>query len=133
MDATVTNRVPIHLASDNRYFQDTYQGLPLHGYTKVFEKMLSHPKIHLLLNTDYKEVVNIDTQNYKSTLFGRDFLGKIFYTGKIDELYNYRFGDLPYRSLKFVHKNSNQKFFQQVATVNYPNNYDFTRITEFKR
>ncbi len=133
LNPAVTNRVPINISSDNRYFQDRYQGLPLHGYTKVFEKMLAHSKIHVLLNTDYREVFEIDTHSYTSKLFGNEFTGKIFYTGKIDELYHYKFGDLPYRSLQFVHENINQEFFQKVTTINYPSNYDFTRITEFKR
>ena len=132
LNTSVTDRVPVYISYDNRYFQDQYQGLPLKGYTKVFEKMLAHPNIHILLNTDYKDVMEIDTQNRKIKLLGNDFNGKFFYTGKIDELYGHRFGDLPYRSLKFVHRNQDQEWLQKTGTVNYPNDHDFTRITEFK-
>jgi len=132
IDPEVTSRVPIFIGRDDRYFNDTYQAVPLFGYTKLFESMLNHKNIKLLLNTDYKEVINIDFQNKKMYLFNNEFNGKLIFTGPIDELFDYTYGVLQYRSLKIVTKTINTAFFQEAATVNYPNNYDFTRITEFK-
>lgn len=128
----VTGRVPVFVSRDDRYFQDTYQAVPNDGYTKMFENILDHPNIHLLLNTDYKTILNLDQESGKITLFGNSFSGDVIYTGMIDELFDYRFGKLPYRSLDFKFETVEQEFFQDVAVVNYPNNYDFTRITEFK-
>lgn len=116
----VTARVPIHLSRDNRYFQDQYQGLPKLGYTKLFNNLIKHPAIKLLLNTPYQELIGqID---YRHLIF----------TGPIDEYFSYQFGELPYRSLhfNFIHTPDHQH--QPVATLNYPNDYQFTRITEFK-
>ncbi len=132
LDPSVTSRVPIVISKDDRYFQDKYQGIPSEGYTKMFEKMLSNKNIKILLNTDVNEVLKLDLVNKKLFLFGEEFTGKVVYTGKIDELLNYKYGTLPYRSLNFVFETFNLPFFQEVGTVNYPNNYNFTRITEFK-
>jgi len=116
----VTARIPIRFNRDDRYFTDPYQGMPKDGYTKMFERMLNHKNIDLVLNTDYKKIINDIKFN------------KMFYTGPIDYFFDYQFGHLPYRSLKFVFKTLNQEWSQPAAVVNYPNNYDFTRITEFK-
>ncbi|MGP3561695.1 UDP-galactopyranose mutase [Geobacillus sp. BK01] len=132
LDPTVTGRVPVYISRDNRYFQDAYQGMPKEGYTKIFEKLLSHSNIKLMLNTDYKEVIDIDVKNGKISLFGQEFKGIFVYTGKIDEFFNYEFGELPYRSLRFEFENIQKEFVQPVGTINYPNEYQFTRITEFK-
>ncbi|AKM20399.1 MULTISPECIES: UDP-galactopyranose mutase [Geobacillus] len=132
LDPTVTGRVPVYISRDNRYFQDAYQGMPKEGYTKIFEKLLSHSNIKLMLNTDYKEVIDIDVKNGKISLFGQEFKGILVYTGKIDEFFNYEFGELPYRSLRFEFENIQKEFVQPVGTINYPNEYQFTRITEFK-
>jgi UDP-galactopyranose mutase len=130
LDSSVTERVPIHISRDNRYFQDKYQGIPKNGYHKLFEKMLKNPNIKLMLNTNFKEVIKIiDNKIY---LLEKEFKGKLIFTGQIDELFNYEFGELPYRSLKFKSETIDKKYFQEVGTVNYPNNYEFTRITEFK-
>lgn len=129
----VTARVPVHISRDNRYFQDKYQVIPKAGYTKIFDAMLNHPAISLMLNTDYKDVVNIDFENKKILLMGAPFEGHLIFTGLIDELFEYRFGELPYRSLQFNFEHLPIQYFQEVTTVNYPNDYDFTRITEFKR
>ena len=85
-----------------------------------------------MLNTDYKEVIEIDFKNGNISLFGQEFKGTLIYTGKIDEFFNYEFGELPYRSLRFEFENIQKEFVQPVGTVNYPNEYQFTRITEFK-
>ena len=132
IDAEVTGRVPIYISKDNRYFSDKYQGIPKEGYTKIFERMLNHPNIKLLLNTDFKEVIDLDQGNKKIRFLGQEFKGNLIFTGMIDELFDFKFGKLPYRSLDLRFETLDQGFFQESAVVNYPNNYDFTRITEFK-
>lgn len=130
LDATVTGRVPIYISRDDRYFQDQYQGLPLRGYTEMFKKMLDHPNIHLMLNTRYQDILNISTAG--NTLFGTPFMGEVVYTGKIDELFGYCYGELPYRSLRFEYDTYDMEYKQSVGQLNSPNSYDYTRITEFK-
>ena len=121
LDASVIARIPVRLNRDDRYFTDVYQGLPKYGYTRLFERMVSHPNIHLMLGVDYREIKGMVPYQ------------KLIYTGPIDEYYKYRFGALPYRSLRFVHETIDQPFYQSVGVVNYPNDYEFTRITEMKR
>jgi UDP-galactopyranose mutase len=120
LDASVTARVPTRTNRDDRYFTDTYQAMPLHGYTRMFESMLSHPNIKVMLNTDYREI--------------EDFIPyrEMVYTGPIDEFFDYRYGKLPYRSLRFRHETLNQPVFQEAPVVNYPNEQLYTRVTEFK-
>jgi UDP-galactopyranose mutase len=120
LDASVTARVPTRTNKDDRYFTDTYQAMPMHGYTKMFEKMLSHPNIKIMLNTSYQEIM--DEISYK----------KLIFTGPVDEYFNFCFGKLPYRSIDFKFETLNNEQFQPTGTVNYPNDYSFTRITEFK-
>jgi UDP-galactopyranose mutase len=132
LDPSVTGRVPISVSRDDRYFQDAYQGTPSDGYTAMIGRMLDHPNIKLLLNTDYQEVLKTDWESGNMTLLGQPFEGKLIFTGKIDELFGYEFGELPYRSLRFEFETLRQEQYQPVGTVNYPNEYDFTRITEFK-
>jgi UDP-galactopyranose mutase len=131
LDPTVTGRVPVHISRDNRYFQDPYQGMPKYGYTALFEKMLNHPNIKLMLNTDYKEIVDIRSDG-GIKLFGNPFEGKVIYTGPIDYFFDHKFGKLPYRSLNFKFETHAEEYIQPCGTVNYPNDYEFTRITEFK-
>lgn len=120
LDASVTARVPTRTNKDDRYFTDTYQAMPLHGYTRMFQKMLSHPNIKIMLNTDYKEI--IDVIPYKN----------LIYTGPIDSFFNYCYGRLPYRSLEFKFETFDADVFQQTGTINFPNEHAYTRITEFK-
>ena len=120
LDASVTARVPTRTNRDDRYFADTYQAMPLHGYTRMFERMLAHPNIKVLLNTDYREVVDLLPWTH------------MVYSGPIDAFFNFKYGRLPYRSLRFEHRTLVQDRFQPVGTVNYPNDYAYTRITEFK-
>ncbi len=120
LDAAVTARVPVRTNRDSRYFTDTYQAMPLHGYTRLFENMLDHPRIKILLNADFREI-------QQEIPFG-----KLIYTGPIDEYFDYCYGKLPYRSLKFKHETIHQQVFQPEAVVNYPNEHPYTRITEFK-
>lgn len=130
LDPTVTGRVPVYISRDNRYFQDKYQGLPKFGYTEMFKKMADHPNIHLLTNTRYQDVLTISEEG--NTLFGQPFNGKIIYTGMIDELFDFCYGELPYRSLRFEYDTYDMNYKQSVGQLNSPNGYDFTRITEFK-
>ena len=120
LDAQVTARVPTRTNRDDRYFTDTYQSMPKHGFTRMFENMLDHPNIKILLNTDYRDV--------------RDMIPyeEMIYTGPVDEFFDFQFGKLPYRCLEFKHETLNTPQHQPVAVVNYPNDYAFTRITEFK-
>lgn len=120
LDAAVTARVPVRTNRDSRYFTDTYQAMPVNGYTRMFENMLDHPKIKILLNADFREIQ--DAISYRS----------LIYTGPIDEYFDYRYGKLPYRSLQFKHQTLNQSVFQPQAVINYPNEHLYTRITEFK-
>ena len=120
LDASVTARVPTRTNRDDRYFTDTYQAMPLHGYTRMFERMLSHPNIKVMLNTDYREVADLLPWRH------------MVYTGPIDAFFEYRHGRLPYRSLEFQHVTLPQERFQPVGTVNYPNDFAYTRVSEFK-
>jgi UDP-galactopyranose mutase len=128
----VTARVPIYVSRDNRYFTDKYQMIPKDGYTKIFERMLNNPNIKIMLNTDFKEVISIDFENKKIYFLGQEFKGKLIFTGMIDELFNFNYGFLPYRSLDLRFETIEQEYYQEAPVVNYPNDYDFTRITEFK-
>jgi len=130
MDSAVTARVPIFIGRDNRYFNDSYQNLPKNGYTNMINNMLNHKNIKIMLNTDFKEVCELKEKDFY--LFGSKFEGKVIYTGQIDELFDYKFGDLPYRSVDMKFETVECEFYQEKATINYPNDYDFTRITEFK-
>lgn len=130
LDSSVTARVPILISRDNHYFQDPFQGLPQEGYAKLFGRMLSNPLIKIKLNMDYKEILKFE--NGVLNLFGEKFRGKLIFTGEIDTFFDHKFGKLPYRSLHFEMEKFDQEFFQEVGVVNYPNEYAFTRITEFK-
>jgi UDP-galactopyranose mutase len=120
LDASVTARVPTRTNRDGRYFTDTYQAMPLHGYTEMFKNMLTHPNIKIMLNTDYKEII--------------DFIphANLIFTGPIDEYFDYCFGKLPYRSLEFKFETIDSEYFQETGTINYPNEQLYTRITDFK-
>lgn len=116
----VTSRVPTRNNRDNRYFTDTYQGMPKYGYTKMAENIIDHENIKIMLNTSYEEIKG--ELNYS----------KVIFTGCIDEFFEYKYGKLPYRSLNFVEETYDKEFYQTVGVVNYPNDYDYTRITEYK-
>ena len=120
LDKSVTARVPTRTNRDDRYFEDKFQFMPLHGYTKMFEKILDHPNISVELATPFKKIQN--RGNYKRLIF----------TGPIDEYFDHCYGKLPYRSLHFEHKTLGQEWVQTVATINYPQTEDYTRITEYK-
>jgi UDP-galactopyranose mutase len=120
LDASVTARIPVRTNRDDRYFTDTYQVMPLHGYTRMFQNMLDHPNIHILLNVDYRHVMR--------SVRSRETV----YTGAIDEFFDFRFGKLPYRSLRFQHDTLDMQRLQPVAVINYPDDRPYTRVTEFK-
>jgi UDP-galactopyranose mutase len=121
LDKQVTSRIPTRTNTDDRYFGDKHQIMPADGYTVMFNNMLDHPNIDVLLSTDYKQIVDqVDA-------------GHTIFTGPIDEYFGFRYGKLPYRSLKFEHKILEQENFQPVAVVNYPHpDVPYTRITEYK-
>jgi UDP-galactopyranose mutase len=120
LDASVTARVPVRTSRDDRYFTDRFQAMPLHGYTRMFDQMLAHPNIRILLNTDYRDIV--DEIKCREVIF----------TGPVDEYFDYCYGRLPYRSLHFEHQTHDRSLYQSAAVVNYPNEHAYTRITEFK-
>ncbi len=132
VDDSVLNRVPVVLSDDDRYFSDEIQMMPMDGFTPIFEKMLKHPNIHILLDAKASDHIMLDETRGKVLLDGVPFEGPLIYTGPIDELFSYSLGTLPYRSLEMVFEDLNTDFYQGAAVVNYPNEEDFTRITEFK-
>lgn len=121
LDRSVTARVPTRTNTDDRYFTDTFQMMPRHGFTRMFERMLDHPNIKIMLNTDFREVVNEVEYD------------KIIYTGPIDGFFDCRYGKLPYRSLEFRHETLDRETVQPVAVVNHPDpGVPYTRVTEYK-
>ena len=130
IDPATTARVPVFLSRDDRYFQDAYQGMPLEGYTPMFEQMLDHPNITVELGRD--ALKDLDVSGERVLWEGAVFDGPVVYTGQADELFAFRFGPLPYRTLDFRFETLFQDDFQGYGTVNYTVDQDFTRITEFK-
>jgi UDP-galactopyranose mutase len=121
LKAGVAARIPVRTNTDDRYFTDTFQAMPAGGFTQMFERMLGHPNITIELSTEFDDAR------------ARVSADHVVYTGPIDAYFGYRFGRLPYRSLRFEHQHlPDVHQFQAVGTVNYPNDHDFTRITEFK-
>ena len=120
LDKSITARVPIRTNRDDRYFTDTHQFMPRDGYTAMFARMLDHPNITVMLDTDYRDIVAATPHK------------RLIYTGPIDEFFDHRFGKLPYRSLRFEHQTIDCEQYQPVGTVNYPQTHDYTRISEYK-
>ncbi len=121
LSSLVTARIPVRSNQDNRYFTDTYQFMPSRGYTPMFQNLLDHPNIQIELETDFQNVQN--RIHYRHLIF----------TGPIDSYFKWSYGKLPYRSLAFEHSHlPDQEYFQTTGTINYPNDYEYTRITEFK-
>jgi UDP-galactopyranose mutase len=120
LDRSVIARIPTRTNRDDRYFTDTYQAMPLYGFTHLFRNLLNHPNIKVMLNTDYREIEEaIPCQ-------------EMVYSGPIDEFFDYRYGKLPYRSLEFKHETLNKSVHQPAPVINYPNEHLYTRVTEFK-
>lgn len=132
IDPAVTGRVPVVISYDNRYFGDKYQGMPLHGFTPMFEKILDHPNIEVRTGTDAKDALDIFEEEGKVRLNGQEFTGTVIYTGPVDELFDCRFGRLPYRTLRFDFEHYDRPDYQGHSVVNYTVSEDYTRITEFK-
>ncbi|MGI8877161.1 MAG: UDP-galactopyranose mutase [Candidatus Limnocylindria bacterium] len=120
LDAAVAARIPLRHDRDGRYFTDRFQAMPLHGYTRMFERMLAHPNIKVMLNTDWREIDGVIPY--------RDLV----YTGPVDEFFDHRYGPLPYRSLDFRFETHDGDRVQAAAVINYPQEHDYTRVTEFK-
>lgn len=120
LDKSVTARVPVRLDRDDRYFTDTFQYMPLHGYTRMFERMLAHENIEIMLGADWKD------------LRDQGLAKRIVFTGPVDEYFDFELGPLPYRSLRFEHVTLDQEWKQKVAVVNYPQTGERTRTTEYK-
>nr|MBP3598045.1 UDP-galactopyranose mutase [Eubacterium sp.] len=132
IDPAVSGRVPVLLSRDNRYFQDTYQGMPLDGYTALFEKLLDHENIEVRLNCQGKDCLRLDLEQGKIYFEEQRFEGDVIFTGALDEFFDCRFGRLPYRSLEFCFEHYDKPFFQSHGVVNYTVSEEYTRITEFK-
>lgn len=130
IDPAVTGRVPVFISYDNRYFQDEYQGMPLEGYTPMFENMLDHQNITVELGVDASD--RMEFKDGKIFYEGEVFEGNVIFTGQVDELFDKEFGMLPYRTLDFKFENYKQESYQGRALVNYTVDQDYTRITEFK-
>jgi UDP-galactopyranose mutase len=123
LDKQVTSRIPTRTNTDDRYFSDTFQAMPLEGYTKMFERMVDHPLIDVRTGVDFAEL----------RPHAHEIAEHIIYTGPIDEYFDFRFGKLPYRSLKFDHQTLDEEWHQPVAVVNYPDEkVPYTRISEYK-
>ena len=131
IDEAVTARVPVILTEKDGYFTDEYQAMPSGGYTKLFEKMLSHPNIDVRLNTDAGDCIKLE--DGKILFECIEFDGDVIYTGMADELFDRCFGALLYRSLRFEFEHYKKESYQPEAVVNYTVDEDFTRITEFKK
>lgn len=126
----VTGRVPVVISYDNRYFGDKYQSMPKDGFTPMFDKMLDHPNIDVVTGKECKDVISF--VDGKILYEGEEFKGDFIFTGAIDELFDCKFGRLPYRSLDFKFEHLDVDSFQDHSVVNYTVSEDFTRITEFK-
>jgi UDP-galactopyranose mutase len=123
LDKQVTSRIPTRTNTDDRYFTDTHQAMPLNGYTAMFERMLDHPLIDRKLGTDFRDIKER----------AHEIADHIIYTGPIDEYFDFRFGKLPYRSLKFDHRTLEEEWHQPIAVVNYPSpDVPYTRVSEYK-
>ncbi|WP_437585596.1 UDP-galactopyranose mutase [Sorangium sp. So ce1000] len=120
LDAAVASRVPARTNHDSRYFTDEFQAMPLRGYTRMFENMVDHKNIRVLLNADYRDIMNEVS------------FREMIYTGPVDAFFDFRYGKLPYRSIEFKFDTRDMEVFQPNAVINYPNEHDYTRITEFK-
>ncbi len=127
----VLKRVPVYIGVKDGYFDNRYEGIPEKGFFTVFNNMLNNKNIQIKYNTDFKELFYLkEGKIYRKE--GKEFKGIFIYTGALDYLFDYKFGKLPYRSLKFNFERIDKEYYQKAAVVNYPNDYEFTRITEYK-
>jgi UDP-galactopyranose mutase len=132
IDVSTINRIPVISGYDNRYFHDLIQIMPKNGFTQVFTEIVQHENITIMLNTNAKEKIQFDLNKKKIFFENNEFKGILFHTGAVDELLDFKYGKLPYRSLDLIFETVNSEFYQPNSVVNYPNDEKFTRITEFK-
>jgi UDP-galactopyranose mutase len=132
VDKSTINRVPVIIGYDGRYFHDTFQMMPEKGFLPFFETMLHHINIEISLNTNAKDRLSLDFEKKKILFDNIDFNGVVFFTGPIDDFFDYQFGKLPYRSLNLVFEDIENEYYQTNSVINYPNEEAYTRITEFK-
>jgi len=132
IDVSTINRVPVVTGYDDRYFCDSIQMMPKDGFYRLFEKMLQHKKIKIMLNTNAKSKLRLEFKEEKIFFENNEFKGIVFFTGAIDDFLDYKYEALPYRSLNLVFEKVDQKIYQPASVVNYPNEEEYTRITEFK-
>ena len=131
IDKSITGRVPVFVGDDDRYFpQAPHQGMPVEGYTKLFERMLDHDLIDVFLGVDVRDIMGVTATDV--LVRDRPYGGEVIYTGPLDELFDLDMGALPYRTLDMVFETLDEDQFQPVGTVNYTTSEDYTRITEFK-
>lgn len=130
IDPAVTARVPVNISYDNCYFSDKYQGVPLHGFTAMFENMVEHKNITVELGKEAKDMLRVEDS--KVLYQGEEFGGDVIFTGPIDEFFDCKYGRLPYRTLDFVFEYYEKDDFQGHSVVNYTVDQDYTRITEYK-
>lgn len=135
VDESVMRRVPINISRNDSYFNDKYQAIPSEGYTRLLENMISNDRVNLILSTDYKEYIvkTLNKDVYSPDLIDTLPYDAVFVTSSIDEFFDYKYGVLPYRSLTFREEYYKCKDVQNGVVVSYPNNFDFTRITEHKK
>ncbi|MBQ3046707.1 MAG: UDP-galactopyranose mutase [Clostridia bacterium] len=131
LDCSVMNRVPVYLTEEDRYFTDEYQFMPKDGFHEMVSNILRHPRIKLKLKTDANNVIAL--ADGKIYVKGKEFDGTLIYTGCVDELFGYKHGVLPYRSLKFKFETKKCSSYQRAAVVNYTVSNKYTRITEFSK
>lgn len=133
VDPSVTARIPVRLSYDNRHFLHTYQVMPKHGFTRLFQKMLDHPNIAIRLNKNVMDLLQLDPETKTVFIDGKTYKGKIIYTGALDELFQYQYGTLPYRSLEFEFQTYEKDYIQESTVLNWPDDRAQTRRTEMKR
>ena len=134
LQKSIVDRIPFKFSYEDKYFQDKYQGMPKLGFTNLIKNMLRHENIDVRLNTDAKDFLNLSEK--KISIFQNCSVGVsplVIYTGSIDELFDYKYGKLDYRTLDFEFKTLQKPSFQSRAVVNYNTSKRYTRITEFKK
>ena len=125
MGGTVMNRVPVVVSDKCGYFTDEYQFMPKDGFSAMVNNILRHPRIKLKLKTDAKKLITLNN--------GKEFDGTVIFTGRVEELFDYKYGALPYRTLKFKLKTYNKSSYQRAAVVNFTASRRYTRVSEFTK
>ena len=132
LNPTIMERVPVNVSYQDMYFpNDLYQIMPKYGFTHIFENMLNHPNIKVKLNSNILNSLTFEKDGIYYE--GKVFEGEVIFTGCIDELFNYKYGKLPYRTLDFEFETHNITSYQEASVVNYPNEEAYTRISEFSK